>query len=65
MKNFIKRFFGLFTLKETLAMLGLGICGAIIGSENRKQGYKRGVQDCIDVTKEVIEESKNKKDAAE
>lgn len=64
MKNFIKRFFELFTLKELLAMFGLGVCGAVIARENREQGYKRGVQDCIEVTKEVIEESKAK-DAAE
>jgi hypothetical protein len=68
MKNFIKGFFESFTLKEILAVIGLGVCGAIVCNENYehglKDGYKEGVQDCINITKEVIEESKAK-DVAE
>ena len=71
MKNFIKRFFELFTLKELLAMFGLGACGAVIARENYKRGaidgYKVGVQECINITKGVIEEidKVKAKDAAE
>lgn len=68
MKNFVKEFFESFTWKEILAVIGLGVCGAVVCNENYdrgiKDGYKVGVQDCINITKEVIEESKAK-DAAE
>lgn len=64
MKNFFKGIFKLFTIKELLAMFGLGVCGAVIACENRKQGYKEGVNDCIEITKEVLDESKAK-DTAE
>lgn len=68
MKKFIKEFLEEFTLKEILAAFGLGVCGAIIGRENYKHGavdgYRAGVQECINITKETIEEVKAK-DAAE
>ena len=63
----MKRFFGLFTLKGVLGIIGLGVGAAVIANENFKHGrdigYQEGVHDSFDIKNNIIEELKEE-DAA-